>query len=72
MSRSAVDDRAGFLRVEVRHQLGRALDVGEQRRDRLALAVQRVAGGPLQRERERHPLLPPRTACRRLAQPHRR
>jgi len=34
-----VDDRASFLRVEVFHQIHRALDVREQRRDRLALAV---------------------------------
>ena len=36
-----VDDRARLLGIEIRHQLGRALDVGEQRRDRLALAVDR-------------------------------
>jgi len=36
-----VDDRAGLLRVEVLHQLGRALDIREQRRDRLALALGR-------------------------------
>jgi hypothetical protein len=35
-----VDDGARFLRVEVLHQLGRALDVGEQRRDRLALTIE--------------------------------
>jgi hypothetical protein len=34
-----IDDRAGLLRVEVAHKLGRALDVGEQRRHRLALAL---------------------------------
>jgi len=34
-----IDDRARLLGVEVRHQLGRALDVGEQRRDGLALAL---------------------------------
>ena len=34
-----IDDRARFFGVEVLLQLGRALDVGEQRRDRLALAV---------------------------------
>jgi len=33
-----VDDRPRLLRIEVRHQLGRALDVGEQRRHSLALA----------------------------------
>ena len=36
-----VDDRARLLGIEVAHQLGRALDVGEQRGDRLALAVER-------------------------------
>ena len=35
-----IDDRARLLGVEVLHQLGRALDVGEQRGDRLALAVE--------------------------------
>ncbi len=34
-----VDNRTRLLRVEVRHQLGRALDIREQRRDRLALAL---------------------------------
>ena len=34
-----VDNRARLLRIEVLHQLGRALDVGEHRRDHLALAV---------------------------------
>jgi hypothetical protein len=34
-----VDDRASFFRIEVFHQLGRALDVSEQRRHRLALAL---------------------------------
>jgi hypothetical protein len=34
-----IDDRAGLLGVEVFHQFGRALDVSEQRRHRLALAV---------------------------------
>ena len=34
-----VDDRARVFRVEIRHQLGRALDVGEQRRHGLALAL---------------------------------
>ena len=37
-----VDDRARLLGIEIAHQLGRALDVGEQRRDRLALAVGRL------------------------------
>jgi hypothetical protein len=36
-----IDDGACFLRVEVLHQFGRAFDVGEQRGDRLALAVDR-------------------------------
>src|SRR6266851_4964394 len=34
-----IDDGARLLRVEVFHQFGRALYIGEQRRDRLALAV---------------------------------
>ena len=34
-----IDNRARLLGVEVLHQLHRALDVGEQRRDRLALAL---------------------------------
>ncbi len=34
-----IDDRARRLRVEVLHQFRRALDVGEQRGDRLALAL---------------------------------
>src|SRR5260370_40079058 len=42
-----IDNRVRLLRVEVLHQLGRALDVREQRRDRLALAVGDVKGGLL-------------------------
>jgi hypothetical protein len=34
-----IDDRARLLGIEIAHQLRRTLDVGEQRRDRLALAV---------------------------------
>jgi hypothetical protein len=34
-----IDNRASLLRVDVFHQLGRAFDVGEERRDRLALAI---------------------------------
>ena len=34
-----VDDRARLLGIEIAHQFGRALDVGEQRGDGLALAV---------------------------------
>ena len=43
-----VDDRARLLGIEIAHQLGRALDVGEQRGDGLALAVDRVeaSGAP--------------------------
>ena len=40
-----IDDRARFLGVEVLHQFHRALDVGEQRRDGLALAFGWLAGG---------------------------
>ena len=36
-----IDNRACFFRIEPFHQVHRALDVGEQRRDRLALAVDR-------------------------------
>jgi hypothetical protein len=36
-----IDDRACFLGIEVAHQFGRALDVREQRRDSLALTVER-------------------------------
>ena len=42
-----IDDRARFLGIEVLHQLGRALDVGEQRGDRLALALEIFRGGRL-------------------------
>ena len=45
-----VDDRARLLGIEVAHQFGRALDVGEQRGDRLALAFERVAGRLLRRD----------------------
>ena len=34
-----IDDRARLLRIEVLLQFGRALDVREQRGDRLALAI---------------------------------
>jgi hypothetical protein len=34
-----IDDRAGILGIEVLLKFGGALDVGEQRRDRLALAT---------------------------------
>jgi hypothetical protein len=34
-----VDNRAGLFRVEIFHQFGRPLEVGKQRRDRLALAL---------------------------------
>ncbi len=34
-----VDDRASIFGIEVLHQLGRALDVGKQRRHHLALAL---------------------------------
>jgi hypothetical protein len=33
-----IDDRARLLGIQIAHQLGRALDIGEQRRDGLALA----------------------------------
>jgi len=36
-----IDDRAGLLGVEILHHLGGPLDVGEQRRHRLPLAVDR-------------------------------
>jgi hypothetical protein len=34
-----IDNRTRFFGIEVRHQLGRALDVSEQRRDGFALTV---------------------------------
>jgi hypothetical protein len=34
-----IDNGAGLFRVEILHQLHRALDISEQRRHRLALAV---------------------------------
>ena len=40
-----VDNRARLLRIEVLHQLRGALDVGEQRRDRLALAFEGTGVG---------------------------
>ncbi len=45
-----VDNGARLLGVELLHQLHRALDVSEQRRDRLALALERVAGRALRRD----------------------
>ena len=45
-----VDDRARLFGIEIAHQLGRALDIGEQRGDRLALALERVAGRLLRRD----------------------
>jgi hypothetical protein len=36
-----IDNRTRLFGIEVFHQLHRAVDVGEQRRDRLALAVER-------------------------------
>jgi hypothetical protein len=40
-----VDNRARLFGVEIRHQLGRTLDVGEQRGDRLALTIDCLAPG---------------------------
>ncbi len=34
-----IDDRASLFGVEVSHQLGRALDIREQRRDRFTLTI---------------------------------
>ena len=45
-----IDNAAGLFGIEVLHQLGRALDIGEQRRHRLALTLERVAGRLLRRE----------------------
>ena len=39
-----IDNRARFLRIEILFKLGRSLDVGEQRRDRLALAFEIFRG----------------------------
>ena len=44
-----IDNRARFFGVEVLLQLGRSLDVGEQRGDRLALAVRDVRVGLFRR-----------------------
>ncbi|MGB6552883.1 MAG: hypothetical protein WBE78_05280 [Candidatus Binataceae bacterium] len=41
---SRIDDRARLFRVEILLQLRRTLDVGEQRRDGLALAIGNFAG----------------------------
>jgi hypothetical protein len=38
-------NRAGLLRIEFLHQLSGALDVGEQRGDRFALAFETFGGG---------------------------
>ena len=40
-----IEELLGRFRVEVRDQLGRALEVGKQHRDLLALAFQGAAGG---------------------------
>src|SRR6266851_5110250 len=40
-----IDDRARLLRIEVAHHFGRILDVREQRRHRLALALDDVRDG---------------------------
>jgi hypothetical protein len=45
-----IDDRACLLGIKIAHQLGRALDVREQRRYRLALAFDRIAGRLLRRD----------------------
>ena len=42
-----IDDRACLFRVEIRHQLGRALDIGKQRSDSLALTLEILGGGNL-------------------------
>jgi hypothetical protein len=42
-----VDDRARFLGIEIAHQLRRALDVGKECGDRLALAIQTLRRLPL-------------------------
>jgi hypothetical protein len=36
-----IDDRARLFRIEIAHQLGRTFDIREQRRDGLALALDR-------------------------------
>src|SRR6266851_5099685 len=61
-----VDNRAGLFRIEVAHQLGRALDVREQRRDRLALALDRLGSLPLRRD----PNAAICSRCERLATVH--
>jgi hypothetical protein len=38
-NKAKIDDRTRLLGIEIAHQLGRALDVGEQRAHGLALSV---------------------------------
>jgi len=53
-----IDDRARLFGVEVLFELGRTLDVGEERGDGLALAVERRRGiGTLGRDANRWPSL---------------
>ena len=49
-----VDDRARLLGIEIAHQLRRALDVGEQRSDRLALAIRALRRLPLMSDFDRY------------------
>ena len=41
-----IEDMTGRLGIEARHQLERALHIGEQHRDELAFALQRTTAGP--------------------------
>jgi hypothetical protein len=45
-----IDHGARLLGIEILHHLSRPLDVGEQRRHRLPLAVERIAGRLLRRD----------------------
>ena len=45
-----VDDRARLFGIEIAHQLRRALDIGEQSGNGLALAVKQLAGRLLWRD----------------------
>jgi hypothetical protein len=42
-----IDDRARLFGIEILHQIHRALDIREQRRHRLALALEVFRGGRL-------------------------
>src|SRR5712692_6397158 len=61
-----IDDGTRLLRIEVTHQFGRALDVGKQRGDRLAFALDCLGSLPLRRD----PNAAICSRCERLATVH--